>query len=260
MKISVLASGSTGNCTYIEKGNFRCLIDVGLTGKKIEENLKKINKNIKDITHIFITHEHVDHAKSAGVLARKYKIPVYANTKTWQAMKIGEVPPELKCHFEKEETKEILGVSITSFGVSHDAADAQFYTIESEGKKFSIVTDTGYVSDKMIEYIKNSNSLVFESNHEESMLLASSYPWKTKQRILSDYGHISNTDSANYLAKIIGEKTKNIYLAHLSLENNTKDLAYITVKNILTEKGFDCEKKINLLNTDAKEPTIFTEV
>ena len=92
------------------------------------------------------------------------------------------------------------------------------------------------------------------------MLLASSYPWKTKQRILSDYGHISNTDSANYLAKIIGEKTKNIYLAHLSLENNTKDLAYITVKNILTEKGFDCEKKINLLNTDAKEPTIFTEV
>ncbi|MBU0278154.1 MULTISPECIES: MBL fold metallo-hydrolase [unclassified Gemella] len=255
MKISILASGSTGNSIYIEKNNFRCLIDAGTTGKRITENLKKIGRDIKDINHLFVTHEHVDHIKSVGVLARKYNIPIYANKLTWENMNIGQIDTDLKFHFEKDETKDFDGISISSFGVSHDAANPQFYTFESGGKKVSILTDTGYISDKMIEQIKNSNSLVYESNHEENILLSCSYPWKTKQRILSDRGHLSNTDAANYLTKIIGDKTKNIYLAHLSLENNTKELAYMTARGVLSNYGFDCENDINIKDTDPEEPT-----
>lgn len=255
MEISVLASSSSGNSIYIEDNNFRCLVDAGLTGKKIIENLELIERDIKNIDCIFVTHEHIDHIKGVGVLARKYNIPIYANKLTWDNMNIGEIKTDLKYHFEKDETKDFNGVSVSSFGVSHDAANPQFYTFEKDGKKISILTDTGYVSDKMIYNIENSDVLVYESNHEENILLSCSYPWKTKQRILSDQGHLSNTDAANYLTRIIGDKTKHIYLSHLSKENNTKDLAKMTATNILGNAGFDIVRKIQLLDTDPEKPT-----
>lgn len=260
MKVSVLASGSTGNSIYIEDGEFNCLVDAGLTGKKIEELMKSINKDISQVKNIFVSHEHVDHIKGVGVLARKYNIPVYANKETWSAMNIGEIPSDLRFEFEKGAVKSFGDLDVFSFGVSHDAINPQFYTFESKGKKLSILTDTGYVSDKMIDYIKNSDTLIYESNHEETMLMASSYPWKTKQRILSDKGHLSNNDAANYLPKIIGANTKNIYLSHLSLENNTKDLASLTTRNILESFDYDCDNDIKILDTDPDEATDLTGV
>lgn len=250
MKMSVLASGSTGNAIYIEDGEFSCLVDAGLTGKKIIENLNAIGRDINDVKNIFVTHEHVDHIKGVGVLARKHNIPVYANKKTWSSMQVGEVDSDLKFTFEKDEVKDFGNIVVRSFGVSHDAVNPQFYTFEAGGKKISILTDTGYISEKMIDYIKNSDVLVYESNHEETMVMASSYPWKTKQRILSDLGHLSNVDAANYLPKIIGDNTKKIYLSHLSLENNTKDLAQLTTRAVLEREGFDLDNKIDLLDTD----------
>lgn len=255
MKVSVLASSSSGNSIYIEKDNYKFLIDAGLTGKKIIDNLEKINVDIKDINSIFITHEHIDHIKGVGVLARKYNLPIYANKLTWENMDIGYINNDLKYHFEKNSFLEFGDLTVRSFGVSHDAANPQFYTFESGEKKISILTDTGYISEKMIDYIKNSSVLVYESNHEENILLSCSYPWKTKQRILSDLGHLSNNDAANYLPKIIGDKTKNIFLAHLSKENNTKDLARMTTTNVLKNNGFNCENDINILDTDPDLPT-----
>ncbi|MGX7112180.1 MBL fold metallo-hydrolase [Gemella cuniculi] len=261
MKLSVLASSSSGNSIYVENNNFRCLVDAGLTGKKIVENLEQINKNIKDIDAIFVTHEHVDHIKGIGVLARKYDIPIYANKLTWDNMKnIGEIKSDLKFHFEKEECKIFNDMVVNSFGVSHDAANPQFYTFECGGKRVSILTDTGYVSDKMIDYIKNSHTLVYESNHEENVLLSGPYPWKTKQRILSDKGHLSNTDSANYLTKIVGDNTKNVFLAHLSKENNTKELARLAAKSILERNDIDCNNKIMILDTDPVNPTKLIDI
>ena len=157
MKLSVLASSSSGNSIYIEHNNFRCLVDAGLTGKKVVENLAQIERDIKDINAIFVTHEHIDHIKGVGVLARKYNIPVYANALTWQNMtKCGEISSDLKFNFEKEESKIFGDVVVNSFGVSHDAINPQFYTFECEGKRVSILTDTGYVSDKMIDYLANN--------------------------------------------------------------------------------------------------------
>lgn len=267
MKLSVLASSSSGNSIYIESDKFKCLVDAGLTGKKITENLAAVGGDIKDIDAIFVTHEHIDHIKGIGVLARKYNIPVYANKQTWANMaKVGEINSDLKFHFEKEESKVFGDVVVNSFGVSHDAANPQFYTFECNGKRASILTDTGYVSDKMIDYVKNSHTLVYESNHEENVLLSGSYPWKTKQRILSDLGHLSNSDSAQYLTRIVGDKTKNIYLAHLSKENNTKDLARLAALTTLQEKDIDCStdiecnNKISILDTDPVLPTKIIEI
>ena len=161
MKLSVLASSSSGNSVYIEDDNFRCLVDVGLTGKKITENLGQIGRDIKDVDAIFVTHEHIDHIKGIGVLARKYNIPVYANKLTWDNMsKIGEIKSDLKFHFEKEDSKIFNGLVVNSFGVSHDAANPQFYVFEKDGKRVSILTDTGYISDKMVDYVKDSHTLV----------------------------------------------------------------------------------------------------
>ncbi|EGF87694.1 MBL fold metallo-hydrolase [Gemella haemolysans] len=271
MKLSVLASSSSGNSIYIEHNNFKCLVDAGLTGKKVVENLAQIERDIKDINAIFVTHEHIDHIKGVGVLARKYNIPVYANKLTWQNMtKCGEISSDLKFHFEKEESKIFDDVVVNSFGVSHDAINPQFYTFECEGKRVSILTDTGYVSDKMIDYVKDSHTIVYESNHEENVLLSGPYPWTTKQRILSDMGHLSNTDSANYLTKIVGDSTKNVFLAHLSEQNNTKELARMaadmTLKNkdidcvLEADKTIDCNDKIIIMDTDPVVPTKIIEI
>lgn len=271
MKLSVLASSSSGNSVYIEDDNFRCLVDAGLTGKKITKNLEQIGRDIKEVDAIFVTHEHIDHIKGIGVLARKYNIPVYANKLTWDNMsKIGEIKSDLKFHFEKEDSKIFNGLVVNSFGVSHDAANPQFYTFEKDGKRVSILTDTGYISDKMVDYVKDSHTLVYESNHEENVLLSGPYPWPTKQRILSDKGHLSNTDSANYLTKIVGSNTKNVLLAHLSEQNNTKELARMatamTLRNrdidceIAGNKTIDCNDKIVIMDTDPAIPTRILEI
>ena len=271
MKLSVLASSSSGNSVYIEDDNFRCLVDAGLTGKKITKNLEQIGRDIKDVDAIFVTHEHIDHIKGIGVLARKYNIPVYANKLTWDNMsKIGEIKSDLKFHFEKEDSKIFNGLVVNSFGVSHDAANPQFYVFEKDGKRVSILTDTGYISDKMVDYVKDSHTLVYESNHEENVLLSGPYPWPTKQRILSDKGHLSNTDSANYLTRIVGSNTKNVLLAHLSEQNNTKELARmaasITLKNkdidceVASDKTIACNDKIVIMDTDPVIPTKILEI
>ena len=184
--------------------------------------------------------------------------------------KIGEIKSDLKFHFEKEDSKIFSGVVVNSFGVSHDAANPQFYTFEKDGKRVSILTDTGYISDKMADYVKDSHTLVYESNHEENVLLSGPYPWTTKQRILSDKGHLSNTDSANYLTKIVGSNTKNVLLAHLSEQNNTKELARMaaamTLKNkdidceIAGNKHIDCNDKIVIMDTDPAIPTKLIDI
>ena len=184
--------------------------------------------------------------------------------------KIGEIKSDRKCHCEKEDSKIFNGLVVNSFGVSHDAANPQFYVFEKDGKRVSILTDTGYISDKMVDYVKDSHTLVYESNHEENVLLSGPYPWPTKQRILSDKGHLSNTDSANYLTRIVGSNTKNVLLAHLSEQNNTKELARmaasITLKNkdidceVASDKTIACNDKIVIMDTDPVIPTKILEI
>lgn len=158
MRFSVLASGSTGNAFYIETDRQRLLVDAGLSGKQLEELFAEIGRHPKQLDALLVTHEHSDHIKGLGVLARKYRLPVYANEKTWRAMEqtVGDIPPEQKFVFPLGAVRTFGDVDVESFGVSHDAAEPMFYVFHYEGKKLALLTDTGYVSERIKKTIENA--------------------------------------------------------------------------------------------------------
>ena len=262
LHFSVLASGSTGNAIYVETGSQGFLVDAGLSGKQMDALVKQIGREMKNLSGILVTHEHSDHIKGIGIVARKYKLPIYANEKTWNAMDslIGQVPVEQKFTFDMETVKSFGSLDIESFGVSHDAAEPMFYVFHHEGKKLVLITDTGYVSDRMKGIISNADAYVFESNHDVQMLRMGRYPWSIKRRILGDYGHVSNEDAAVAMSEVAGDKTKRIYLAHLSVDNNMKELARMAVSQTLESRGVMVGEQINLYDTDPKVPTPLTAV
>jgi phosphoribosyl 1,2-cyclic phosphodiesterase len=257
LHFSVLASGSTGNAIYVGTDRIKLLVDAGLSGKQMDLLFQKIHVNPKELSGILVTHEHSDHIKGVGILARKYNVPIYANSNTWKAMDhlIGEIPLEQRFIFETGQVKMFMDMEVESFGVSHDAAEPMFYAFHNGPKKLVIITDTGYVSDRMKGIIKNADAYVFESNHDVEMLRMCKYPWSIKRRILSDVGHVSNEDAALAMADVVGDRTKSIYLAHLSLDNNMKELARMSVEQTLEKKDVGVGHRFHLLDTDPKTPT-----
>lgn len=262
MRFSVLASGSTGNAFYVETDRQRLLVDAGLSGRQLEELFAEIGRHPKQLDALLVTHEHSDHIKGLGVLARKYRLPVYANEKTWRAMEqtVGDIPPEQKFVFPLGAVRTFGDVDVESFGVSHDAAEPMFYVFHYEGKKLALLTDTGYVSERIKKTIENADVFVFESNHDVGMLRMGRYPWSVKRRILSDVGHISNEEAGLALADVIGDRTKQIYLAHLSQDNNMKELARMTVTQVLEQKGLAVGAHFRLYDTDPRRATALAYV
>lgn len=261
LRFSILASGSSGNATLIETADQTILVDCGLSGKKIENLFSEVGRSMTDVDAILVTHEHVDHIKGLGVLARRYEVPIYANAKTWMAMEplIGEVNSDQKFQFDMETVKSFGSLQVESFGVSHDAAEPMFYIFHSGKKKFVMITDTGYVSDRMKGHIANADAYLFESNHDVEMLRMGRYPWNVKRRILGDEGHVSNEDAGIAMSEVIGDATKRIYLGHLSKDNNMKDLARMAVSQTLAGEGIIVGEQIELFDTDPELPTpIFT--
>ncbi|MCI7240061.1 MBL fold metallo-hydrolase [Aerococcus suis] len=262
MRVSMLSSSSKGNSTYIETPKRKILVDAGFSGKQMQQKLAKIGRDIRDVDSIFVTHEHSDHIKGLGVLARKYDVNLYANEDTWQAIgqKCGVIDPLQKNVIERGERLTLGDIDIQSFGVSHDAADPQFYAFQKDGRQFTILTDTGYVSDKLRGLLRNSDVFLIESNHDLDMLRMGRYPWSLKQRILGDKGHLSNDSSALAMSEMIGDRTKRVYLGHLSEENNLKSLAYQTNATLLSEQGLGVNETFELKNTDPHEPTDLFEL
>ncbi|MFD1671362.1 MBL fold metallo-hydrolase [Agrilactobacillus yilanensis] len=252
LRISVLASSSSGNTTYIETPKRKILVDAGLSGKKIAHLMASINRKLEDVDTLFVTHEHSDHVQGVGVLARKYQMDVYANEKTWQAMahKIGKVATAQKHIFEMGKTMTFDDLDVESFGVSHDAIAPQFYEFHHDGRSFVILTDTGYVSENVAGTIKDADAYLFECNHDVEMLRCGRYPWPLKQRILGDKGHLSNEDGGRALIDVIGNHTKKIYLGHLSQENNVKELAHLTISQMLAAEDLGVGHDFKILDTD----------
>lgn len=255
---SVLASGSTGNAFYIATEKERILVDAGMSGKQLDHLFQQAQLDPSKLNRILVTHEHSDHIKGLGIVARKYNLPIYANEKTWKAMErsIGKLTLDQKFMFEIEEVKTFGDIDVESFGVSHDAVAPMFFTFRHEGMKVALVTDLGYVSERIKKTVEDADAYIFEANHDVEMLRMGRYPWNVKRRILGDSGHVSNEDSGIALADIIGNKTKRIYLAHLSQDNNMKDLARMSVGNVLKERGIDLE----LCDTDPYKPTPLYDV
>lgn len=257
MKVSVLASGSSGNVTFVETPTQQFIVDAGLSGKRVETLLKQIGKHAKELNGILVTHEHVDHIKGVGILARKYGMPVYANEKTWTQLDalLGGIPKEQRIIFPEQTRLTIGDVDICSFDVSHDAIHPQFYAFERSNEKLVLLTDTGYVPQRLRDELKNASVYLIEANHDVELLRAGRYPWSTKQRILSDKGHLSNEDGAIAVGDMLGDKTKRIYLGHLSSENNMKPLAKSTVESVLKQMGKGVNHDFVVCDTDPEQPT-----
>lgn len=258
LRLSVLASGSTGNAFYIESDKEKLLVDAGLSGKQMDRLFSEATVDPTSLSGILVTHEHSDHIKGLGIIARKYNLPIYANEKTWDAMEssIGTISLDQKFHFRMEEVKTFGDIDVESFGVSHDAVEPMFFTFRNDGKKVALVTDLGYVSERMKRTVEDADAYIFEANHDVGMLRMGRYPWNVKRRILSDSGHVSNEDCGLALSDLISNRTNRIYLAHLSQDNNMKDLARMSVDTILQERGINLE----VCDTDPKTPTALYEV
>lgn len=250
-KYSVLASGSSGNCFYVETPKKRFLVDAGLSGKKIISLLSEIDRKPEDLDAIFVTHEHKDHIHGVGVLARKYHLDIYANQATWSAMDqaLGKIDVAHKHVFSENSLLTFGDLDIESFSVSHDAASPQFYRFMKDDKSFVMLTDTGYVSDRMAGIIENADAYLIESNYDPNILRAGSYPWSTKQRILSDKGHLSNEDGAAAMIRTLGNRTKSIHLGHLSKENNIKELANLTMTTSLQQADIAAGTAVKIYDT-----------
>lgn len=262
--VSILSSGSEGNSLYVEGERGGILIDAGLSGKKLNDRLASIDRSLDDVDAVFVTHEHSDHIKGIGVLARRYHLPIYANELTWQAMRtkkaLGEIPSELQCVMNKNTVLSIGDLDIESFGVSHDAHDAQFYQVHHEGKSFVDLTDTGYCSERLQDRLKNANMYLIESNHDVNMLRMGSYPWELKQRILSDTGHLSNEDGAQAMVNMFGNKTKHIFLGHRSGENNLKELANGVMTDTLHAHDIGVGYEVAIHDTEVTQASPLTKV
>lgn len=256
LSIAPLYSSSSGNSTYIGSDKTGILIDVGCTGKNIFSALEQIGVDPRFIKGILVTHEHSDHIKGVGIVSRKYDIPVYTNCVTWQAMekKIGEI--SLKNHRVIDENDFFIDdLCISPIPLSHDAADPMGYCISCQGKKISILTDTGRITKPMIQKAAGSQIVLLEANHDVSMLKCSRYPYELKRRILSTNGHLSNEDCACCAIELAKSGVKGILLGHLSKENNFEELAYNTVAEALMREGFFPGRDIALATTKKYEVT-----
>lgn len=251
-----LYSGSTGNSLLLKSKHSNILIDSGVSAKKVVDGLTHTGISVHDIDAILVTHEHTDHIQSLGTISRKYNIPVYANQKTWDAMKVqkDKIDDTNIKYFQTNEKFEIEDLVINSFSIPHDAADPCGFSFTSEKEKISIATDIGHMTTNIIDSLESSKFLMLESNYEPEVLKCSSYPYLLKTRIAGPNGHLSNQLAGKTIAKLIDSGLKEVMLGHLSKENNFPELAYKSVLEELTFAGYT-DNDINIKVASRTEPT-----
>ena len=233
MDFCSIASGSSGNCIYAGSENAAVLIDVGLSGKRIEAGLNSIDRKTAEIDGILITHEHSDHIKGLGVVARKHHIPIYATGGTLQAIRgmvnLGKIDEGLFHEIVPDERFMIKDLEIQPFSISHDAADPVAYRVNHGKQSVGVITDLGEYTDYTVEHLQNLDAVLMEANHDIHMLQVGSYPYYLKRRILGERGHLSNENAGRLLCEILHDGMKSVFLGHLSQENNFAELAFETV-------------------------------
>ena len=228
MEISVLASGSNGNCCLIEDKDDSILIDAGKSCREIEKRMKRLGKSPEQLAAILISHSHADHIAGAGVISRKYKIPMYVTKQTYnEILYIGR--QEIR-HFFPGKEFQVGQLNVMPIQLCHDVASCGFVI-----NNFGIFTDTGKATKQLMEAMPKLKGVLIESNHDIEMLIKGPYPQHLKYRILGDFGHLSNI----HASQLVKDKGKNLHLCllgHLSATNNTADLCRHTFETIVQRK------------------------
>ncbi len=257
MRVAVLGSGSGGNATVISCRDGDFLIDAGLSAKQLVLRMEALGIDPDQLTGIFITHEHSDHARGLNVFLKRRSVPVYANAMTKEALQWG-----IKCEvnwkvFQTGQMFMVGSLKVHAFPIPHDAAEPVGFTIESDTARFGLVTDVGCITHSMRENLKGSDALFVEANYDEELLDADTKrPWGTKQRIASRHGHLSNVQAGEFIAEIGCKRLKWVVLGHLSSDCNHRDVAIKTIQPLLETQGLNA---VRLVCASQTEPTEWVE-
>lgn len=248
VELCSLFSGSSGNSTLVKAGSTNILVDCGGSGSQIENALRAMGEEPENLDCIFITHEHIDHIRGAGVLSRRYGLPIYATYGTWRSMisKIGKIDSDNIFYIQGGVPFAAKDAVVMPFQTPHDAAESVGFTIENSNSRASIATDIGVMNMTVYDNIKNSDIVLLEANHDLDMLMTGPYSYELKMRIKSSVGHLSNDDSARCCAHLLQEGVKHVILSHLSADNNTPACAYSSSETALLGEGAKIGQDITL--------------
>ncbi len=236
LSVCVLASGSKGNAIYVSDGHTAILVDAGLSGIEIKRRMQAAGLDAQDLNALVVSHEHSDHIRGVGVMARRYDLPVYISRATAAVARSQLGRMDRVEYFDIGHTFAINDMAVHPFAISHDAADPAGFTIARNGQKIGIATDLGIATGMVKEHLKSCTLLVLEANHDPIMLTEGPYPWPLKQRIKSRDGHLSNHDSGALLSEIKHDNLCHVILAHLSETNNTPQKALQTIQETLDKE------------------------
>jgi phosphoribosyl 1,2-cyclic phosphodiesterase len=237
VKICSLASGSKGNCLYLETGDTRVLIDAGLSLRETLLRMEAVGIDASGIHGVLVTHEHIDHIRSAGSFARKFNVPVFASHLLLRAKSDTYFKKTLVNEFESGAALTFRDICIDPVPITHDSCDPVGFVIESGEGRAASITDFGIVTRLITEKLRGCRFLNLESNHDVDMLMNGPYPWELKQRIKSRHGHISNDESLELLHELAHEGLEALVMAHLSEVNNHPEHVIRTTQAFLNDQN-----------------------
>lgn len=266
LKFISLGSGSSGNCYYLNSDGYGIIIDLGIGIRAFKRHFSNYGLTLAQIKAILVTHDHTDHAKAVGVLSQTFHIPVYASEKIHKSIMMNhyiskKIPHELQKITHINEAFDLGPFNIQPFHVPHDSADNNGFIIHVEDKCFVLMTDIGHITEEMGGIVNQATHLVIESNYDTKMLETGPYPVRLRNRISGPYGHISNIETAQFLAENLNKDLINrVWLCHLSAENNTPQHAYDTISNTLSDKDLELMPNFKLEVLPRKTPTLLMEL
>lgn len=251
MKVCVLSSGSKGNSTLVITDKVKILIDLGTTTSYVEAALNNINVDVKEISHILITHSHADHIKGLKVFIKRYN-PVILVTEDMKNVLEKELG-NFRYEYYEDKKATIGDLTVNVIKTSHDAEESIGFVLTNNNSSMVYITDTGYINQKYFKILSNNNLYVLESNHDIKMLMDGPYPYYLQQRVRGDKGHLSNKQASDYLCKFIGDNTKKIVFAHISEHNNSYEKVIETFNEELSKNDMKFDDVLIAKQNEATE-------
>jgi phosphoribosyl 1,2-cyclic phosphodiesterase len=249
-----IASGSNGNCYYVENDDDAVLIDAGVSTKQIVERMARLGLSVSKLRGVFISHEHTDHIRGIDVFSRKHAVPVFMTQKT-HASSGCFIKDNPVSFFSPGKPVQLSNIRVHPFLKSHDAIEPCGFSVSSGSSRVAVLTDVGLHCENVIEHIRNADALFLESNYDDQMLKTGSYPVHLKKRIASDRGHLSNTQAGMITLEYATTRLKHVFLSHLSANNNTPELALATFRRITNERS-ELKLEVRIASREKESPVI----